>query len=72
MAVELSDEDFAVVHDALRRVNTVFDETEVAGILKAERDAWAVVQQYAPSEVGVALTDATDADLAGRPALGDA
>lgn len=68
----MSDEDFAVVHDALRRVNSLFTEDEVADVLKGERAAWAVVQKYAPSEVGVALTDATDADLARLPALGDA
>jgi hypothetical protein len=52
MPVEMSDEDFAVVHDALRKVNTVFSENDIVSILTAERRAWRVVDRVA-SEVGL-------------------
>jgi hypothetical protein len=52
MAVEMNDDDFGVVHEALRKVNTVFGEDDIAEILKGERAAWKVMDRVA-SEVGL-------------------
>lgn len=62
MAVEMSDEDFWVVHDALFKVNHPFAEEEMVDVIKGERAAWKVVERVA-SEVRLALP--ADTDLSG-------
>jgi len=50
MAVNLSDEDFAVIYEALRRVNTPYTHDDASAIVKLERDAWELVQEIAEAQ----------------------
>jgi pyruvate/2-oxoacid:ferredoxin oxidoreductase alpha subunit len=67
MAIELSDEDFAVIHAALFQVCHPFTEDQIGAVLKGERAAWKVVDRVA-SEVG--LSRPGGALLAGGTSLG--
>lgn len=51
VTVNLSDEDFTLIHEALRRVNTPYTHDEAAEIVKLEREAWEAIQRYAPPGV---------------------
>jgi hypothetical protein len=43
--VFISDEDFDVIYEALRLVNTVYTHEEVAHVVAMEGKAWDVVQR---------------------------
>lgn len=54
MAVELSEEDFALVYEALRRANSKYSLDEVAHIVALEAKAWAALQKYDEPVTGTA------------------
>ena len=49
VTVNLSDEDFRLIYEALRRVNHPYTHDEAAEIVRLEREAWEAIQRYAPS-----------------------
>jgi len=65
----MSDEEFAVIHDALQLVcGAPFDDSEIQRVLKAEREAWKVAQTVqARARLEVGLPDAGRTDLARTP-----
>lgn len=43
--IEMTDEEFDVVYDALETANSPYGEDEIADVITKERQAWDVVRQ---------------------------
>lgn len=58
--IELTEEEFAIIYDALETVNDPFSDAEVSEIITKEHFAWVVVQRAAERNAANAWDNSED------------